>query len=105
MCVCVCACGRVCVCACACACVCTCACVCVHVCVCVCVHAYTCEIPNKSIVHKPGALSPYRTKAIKSSQVVWVQFECSGKVFSGYLKTIYCALCVTHLQRDTDNDF
>ena len=74
-------------------------CVCVRVCVCV--HASTCEIPNKSIVHRPGALSSYRTKAIKCPQVVWVQFECSGKVFSGYLKTIYCALCVTHLQRDT----
>jgi len=102
-----CVCGRACVrvSMCMCMCVYVCMRVCAYVCVCVCVHAYTCEIPNKSIVHKPGALSPYRTKAIKSSQVVWVQFECSGKVFSGYLKTIYCALCVTHLQRDTDNDF
>lgn len=102
-----CVCGRACVrvSMCMCMCVYVCMRVCAYVCVCVCVHAYTCEIPNKSIVHKPGALSPYRTKAIKSSQVVWVQFECSGKVFSGYLKTIYCALCVTHLQRYTDNDF
>ena len=100
-CVCVCVCMRVCMCVCVCVCmrVCMCVCVCVCACVHVCVCMHMCEEIDKNTLHRPGAFPSYRTKAIKSSQVVRVQFECSGKVFSGYLKTIYCALCVAHLQR------
>ena len=46
----------------------------------------------------------YQAKAIQCPQVVWVQLEGRGEVFSGHLKAVHCTLCVANLWRGTADD-